>query len=181
MPTPDLTTAKEYALAAADYNYLTFDPPAEFIPVVKFRRRHANAIMPLRATPGAACLDLFACETAHISEAHPTVVVGTGIDIELPPGYVGMVCSRSGLAAKQRLFVVNAPGIIDADYRGEIKVILGMLSADVGWPSYDPITISPGMRIAQLMVLPLPAVSFEETNLLSETERDVGGLGSTGA
>ncbi len=159
---------------------LYYDLPRELTPVVKFHRMTPTAILPKQATVGAACLDLYADEDAHVSEAHPTARVGTGIAIELPEGFVGLVCSRSGLAAKHRLFVLNAPGIIDADYRGEIKVILGRLPLNAAWPTWEGYHIRKGDRIAQLMVLPLPAVSFQETNLLSETGRGAGGFGSTG-
>jgi len=110
----------------------------------------------------------------------PRAVVATGIGIELPPGYVGLVCSRSGLAAKQGIFVLNAPGIIDADYRGEIKVILGLVADDLNWPSLDPVLLRAGTRVAQLMALSLPLMLGLEVNNLSTTERGPGGLGSTG-
>lgn len=148
--------------------------------VVKFRRMSDEAILPTKATPGAAAYDLYAHRGGHLSEVHPYATVGTGIEIELPPGHVGLVCSRSGLAANQRLFVLNAPGIIDEDYRGEIKVILGMLPANAEWPRYDTVMIEPGMRIAQLIVMPLPAVATVAVSELSATLRGANGLGSTG-
>jgi dUTP pyrophosphatase len=106
--------------------------------------------------------------------------IGTGIAIELPPGHVGLLCSRSGLAAKEGLFVVNAPGIIDEDYRGELKVIMGKLAYTPQWPDPDFFSIEPGMRIAQLMIMPLPQLQVEEVGELSTTARGQGGLGSTG-
>lgn len=172
MPTSDLKWD--------DFFFYYYDPPAELRPVVRFKRLTPSAILPVRATAEAACLDLYADSDAHISEAHPTAVVGTGIAIELPPGYVGLVCSRSGLAAKQKVFVLNAPGVIDADYRGEIKVILGRLPVNAAWPTWEGFTIKAGDRIAQLMVLPLPAFHVAEEDNLTSTARGAGGLGSTG-
>jgi len=106
--------------------------------------------------------------------------VGTGIAIELPPGHVGLICSRSGLAAKEGVFVVNAPGIIDEDYRGELKVALGRLPFTPQRPSETIFMIEPGMRIAQLMIMPLPQLAVEETTDLTTTTRGASGFGSTG-
>lgn len=156
------------------------NPPWELYPVVKFRRMSDRARLPTRATPGSACLDLYAHAPVYMNEIQPYATAGTGIEIELPPGYVGLVCSRSGLAAKQRVFVLNSPGVIDADYRGEIKVLLGMLPRDAAWPSLDTLIFNEGDRIAQLMVLPLPAFNVEEVQHLTPTARADGGLGSTG-
>jgi dUTP pyrophosphatase len=100
--------------------------------------------------------------------------------MELPPGYVGLVCSRSGLAAKNGVFVLNAPGVIDEDYRGELKVILGRLAYTPQWPSENYTLVEPGMRIAQLMVMPIPQLAVEEVTHFSTTARGEGGLGSTG-
>ena len=94
---------------------------------------------------------------------------------------MGLVCSRSGLAAKDRAFVLNAPGVIDADYRGEIKVILGHLPDDHAWPNMTPLTYPAGSRIAQLMIMPLPQLQVVEvTEFTTMTDRGAGGLGSTG-
>lgn len=147
---------------------------------LKFRRLTSTATLPTRATAGAACFDLYADDTQALDDMRTRRVIGTGIAVELPPGHVGLVCSRSGLAAKQGLFVVNAPGVIDEDYRGEIKVILGRLAYTPQWPDPDVLLIEKGMRIAQLMVLPLPQLEVVEVSELSTTERGVAGLGSTG-
>ena len=101
-------------------------------------------------------------------------LVGTGIAIALPPGTVGLIHPRSGLAAKHGLSIVNTPGTIDADYRGEIKVCL--LNTD---PT-TPIEITRGMRIAQLVVQKVELVTFSEVDDLDDTERGAGGYGSTG-
>jgi dUTP pyrophosphatase len=147
---------------------------------VKFKRLTESAILPTRATEGAACFDLYANELHIIDDMRTRRTVGTGIAIELPPGHVGLLCSRSGLAAKEGLFVVNAPGIIDEDYRGELKVIVGKLAYTPQWPDPDVFTIAPGMRIAQLMIMALPQLQVEEVGELSTTARGQGGLGSTG-
>jgi dUTP pyrophosphatase len=98
----------------------------------------------------------------------------------LPPGYVGLVCSRSGLASKYGIFVLNAPGVIDEDYRGELKVILGRLPYTPQWPSESYTLVEPGMRIAQLMIMPVTHLPVEEVTDLTTTARGEGGLGSTG-
>lgn len=149
-------------------------------PTVKFLKLTDSAHIPMRATAGAACYDLFAHDTICIDDMRTFKVVGTGIAIELPPGHVGLVCSRSGLAAKHGLFVLNAPGVIDEDYRGEIKVILGRLPYTPQWPSENYTLVEPGMRIAQLMILPVTHLPVIEVTDLTTTARGAGGLGSTG-
>jgi len=147
---------------------------------VKFKRLTPEAHLPMRATEGAACYDLFACQTICIDDMRTFKVVSTGIAIELPPGYVGLVCSRSGLASKHGIFVLNAPGVIDEDYRGELKVILGRLPYTPQWPSETYTLVEPGMRIAQLMILPITHLPIEEVTDLTTTARGEGALGSTG-
>lgn len=155
--------------------------PGEYAPVVRFMKLHWAAQIPQRATIDSACLDLASLEDAWLSEEYPSVVIGTGIAMELPPGYVGLVCSRSGMAAKDQRFVLNAPGVIDADYRGEIKVILGCLPRNSYWPNAEKQLIPAGTRVAQLMILPLPLFTCVEVSTLTGTDRGEGGLGSTGA
>lgn len=150
-------------------------------PTVKFKKLTPEAHLPMKATIGAACYDLFASNTVCLDDMRTCKVIGTGIAIELPPGYVGLVCSRSGLAAKEGVFVLNAPGVIDEDYRGEIKVILGRLPYTPQWPSEQYTMIEPGMRIAQLMIMPVTQLAVEEVTELTTTARGEGGLGSTGA
>lgn len=150
------------------------------LPTVKFKLLAPEARMPTKATAGAACYDLYANDTVCIDDMRTFKVIGTGVAIELPPGYVGLVCSRSGLAAKNGIFVLNAPGVIDEDYRGELKVILGRLAYTPQWPSENYTMVEPGMRIAQLMVMPVPQFAVEEVTYLSTTDRGEGGLGSSG-
>ena len=128
---------------------------------LKFKRLTSTAILPTRATAGAACFDLYADEQQCLDDMRTRRTVGTGIAIELPPGHVGLVCSRSGLAAKEGIHVLNAPGVIDEDYRGEIKIILARQPFSPQWPSPDIVMIESGMRIAQLMILPLPQLTVE--------------------
>lgn len=147
---------------------------------IKFKRLTSTAILPTRATEGAACFDLYADEVHALDDMRTRRTVRTGIAVELPPGYVGLICSRSGLSAKQGIFVVNSPGIIDEDYRGELMVILGRLPYTPQWPHPDQFMVEKGMRVAQLMVQQLPQLEVVEVEDLSTTARGAGGLGSTG-
>lgn len=137
---------------------------------------HGLGALPVRATPDAAGVDLPAAVPA---DAPVTLAPGeralipTGLALALPSGTEGQVRPRSGLAARHGITVLNAPGTIDADYRGEVKVILINLSD-------TPFTITRGERIAQLVVAPVLAIGFEEADALSATERGEGGFGSTG-
>lgn len=149
-------------------------------PTIKFKLLDPDARIPVRATAGAACYDLFANDVVCLDDMRTFKVIGTGVAIELPPGHVGLICSRSGLAAKNGIFVLNAPGVIDEDYRGELKVILGRLPYTPQWPSEDYLLVERGMRIAQLMVLPMPQLAVEEVTQFTTTARGEGGLGSTG-
>lgn len=150
-------------------------------PILKFMKLRPDAILPTKGTSGAAAYDLYAVEPVIFRQNRLVNTVSTGLRIEVPPGHVGLVCSRSGLASNQKIFVVNAPGVIDEDYRGELKVILGMLPTDVAWPSFDATVLQPGSRIAQLMLMPVVQLQIEETVNFSTTERGANGLGSTGA
>ncbi|MDG1571440.1 dUTP diphosphatase [Robiginitalea sp. M366] len=130
--------------------------------------------LPEYQTPQSAGLDL----RAHLEETVELApleraIIPTGLYLELPPGYEAQIRPRSGLAAKQGITVLNSPGTIDADYRGEIGVILVNVSN-------QPVTITHGDRVAQMVVAPFEQVSWEETGALSETERGSGGFGSTG-
>jgi dUTP pyrophosphatase len=142
-------------------------------PVVKFKKLVPEATAPEHKTIGAAGADLYAVESVVISSERPTIV-RTGLALELPAGYEAQVRSRSGLAARG-VFVVNAPGTIDWDYRGEIKVILGLLASEA-----DHYEILEGDRIAQLVIKPVQCVNFTEVSDLNETDRGTGGFGSTG-
>ncbi|STC70598.1 deoxyuridine 5'-triphosphate nucleotidohydrolase [Corynebacterium pilosum] len=129
--------------------------------------------MPRRAHRGDAGVDLYAAEDVTLAPFQRSLV-GTGVALALPLGTVGLVHPRSGLAAKQGLSIVNSPGTIDADYRGEIKVSLINLDPET------PIEITRGMRIAQLLVQKVELCDFTEVEELDETERGTGGHGSTG-
>ena len=130
--------------------------------------------VPAYATPLSAGMDLRACLDAPVTLGPlERTLVPTGLFIALPAGYEAQVRPRSGLAAKHGITVLNTPGTIDADYRGEIKVILVNLSD-------TPFEIVPGERIAQMVVARHERVEWEEAEVLDETERGVGGFGSTG-
>jgi len=132
-----------------------------------------DAVLPARAHDGDAGLDLSACETVTIG-AGERATVATGLAVEIPEGHAGLVVPRSGLALRHGLSIVNAPGVIDAGYRGEVRVIL--LNTD----REQPFTVEPGMRIAQLLVVPALAVDVVELGGLTETVRGEGGFGSSG-
>jgi dUTP pyrophosphatase len=134
----------------------------------------ASLPLPCYATEGSAGLDVMAAIDAPIVIKPLTrMPIPTGIALEIAKGYEGQIRSRSGLAFKHGLFVLNAPGTIDADYRGELIVIM-MNGGDM------PFTIEPGMRIAQLVIAPYTQVTLEETNQFTETMRGTCGFGSTG-
>ena len=141
---------------------------------IKFKKLNANAIIPSYGSAYSAGVDLSACldETVTLPP-HETLIIPTGLAVEIPEKHFGMVCSRSGLAAKNGVVVLNSPGIIDSDYRGEIKLI--MINH-----SQTPFEIQNSMRLAQMIIMPYLQVICQETKTLSETQRGQGGLGSTG-
>jgi dUTP pyrophosphatase len=132
-----------------------------------------DAVLPARAHSGDAGMDLSACETVTIGVGE-RAVVGTGLAVEIPEGHAGLVVPRSGLALRHGLSTVNAPGVIDAGYRGEVRVIL--LNTD----KEHAFTVEPGMRVAQLLVVPVVAVNVVETMALTTSDRGDGGFGSSG-
>ena len=138
-----------------------------------FIRLHDGARTPTRAHDGDAGLDLYAAEDATIGPGE-RLDVGTGIAVEIPPGHAGLVLPRSGLAMRRGIALVNAPGLIDAGYRGELRVLL--LNTD----RTEPFTVEPGDRIAQLVLVRVETEELEEVAELDETARGVGGFGSTG-
>ena len=138
------------------------------------RRLRQDAVVPKRAYAGDAGLDLVACERHELGPGERGVV-GTGIAVAVPEGFAGFVQPRSGLAARHGVSVVNAPGLIDSGYRGEIRVVL--LNTD----RREPFVVEPGMRIAQLVVLPVPELELAEVEELPESERGVRGFGSSRA
>ncbi len=131
------------------------------------------ARLPSRANEGDAGLDLCASEAAVIGPGE-RASVGTGIAVEIPPGHAGLVLPRSGLAARHGIALVNAPGLIDSGYRGEIRVLL--LNTD----REEPFEIEPGDRIAQLLVTTFAEANPVESAALSESARGDGGFGSSG-
>lgn len=136
------------------------------------RRLHDAAVLPSRAYDGDAGLDLAACEEA-VLEPGERAVVGTGLALEIPAGYAGFVQPRSGLAARHGISVVNAPGLIDSGYRGEIRVVL--LNTD----AHDSFAVTPGMRIAQLVIVPVATVDVREVQELAASGRGERGFGSS--
>jgi dUTP pyrophosphatase len=136
------------------------------------RRLREDAVVPERAYAGDAGLDLAACDRFELSPGE-RAVVGTGLAVAIPDGHAGFVQPRSGLAARHGVSVVNAPGLIDSGYRGEIRVVL--LNTDLR----EAFIVEPGMRIAQLVVLPVPELELVETDELPESERGVRGFGSS--
>lgn len=142
---------------------------------IRIRRLHPNAVLPRYARLGDAGMDLVAVESVLLRSSGEQASVATGLAIELPEGFAGLILPRSGLAARHGITVVNSPGLIDSGYRGELKVIL-QKTHHVG----TTFRIAPGDRIAQLVVLPLPAIEFIEAEELERTERGERGFGSTG-
>ncbi len=140
---------------------------------VKVITRSARGL-PAYQTPLAAGMDIRAdLQTPLVLEPLQRAAIPTGLYVELPEGFEMQVRPRSGLAAKHGLTVLNAPGTIDADYRGEVKVILANLSG-------EPFTVEPGERIAQIVVAEYRQVAWEQVEELSETQRGAGGFGATG-
>ena len=141
---------------------------------VRFAKLDARATAPTYGTVAAAGADLYALPDGDVSVAPgETVLVHTGLALEIPVGYMGLVFARSGLASKRGLAPANKVGVIDADYRGEIMVALYNQSDKTQ-------VIASGERVAQLVLVPFLAAEYEESESLSETDRGAGGFGSTG-
>lgn len=141
---------------------------------VAVKKLDARAKLPTYGSAAAAGADLYAlCDGELAIKAGETVLVHTGIAMEIPEGYAGLIYARSGLASKRGLAPANKVGVVDADYRGEIMVALHNHSADTQ-------TVADGERIAQLVIAPFLHVQFDEADSLSDTERGAGGFGSTG-
>ena len=140
---------------------------------MRIKRLSENAIVPTKGSQHAAGYDLYSTETVSI-RPHETALIGTGWAMEFPIGYFGAIYARSGLATKEGLRPANCVGVIDSDYRGEVKVALHNDTNTLK-------TITAGDRIAQLIVMDYFFISdFEEVNVLSDTSRAEGGFGSTG-
>ena len=131
-----------------------------------------QAAVPVRAYDGDAGLDLAACERVELAPGE-RALVPTGLAVAIPDGYAGFVQPRSGLAAKHGVSIVNTPGLVDSGYRGELLV--NLLNTD----RREPFVVEPGMRIAQLVVLPVPEVDLVEVDELPASERGVRGFGSS--
>jgi len=140
------------------------------LPVARLRD---DAVLPAQAYEGDAGLDLAACERVELGPGE-RALVGTGVAVAIPDGHAGLVVPRSGLAVRHGLTIVNAPGLIDSGYRGELKVIL--LNTD----AREPFVVEPGMRIAQLVLVEAASVRLVEVDELPESERGAAGFGSSG-
>jgi dUTP pyrophosphatase len=140
---------------------------------LKVRRLDARALLPTRAYAGDAGLDLYALEERELGPGE-RASIGTGISIQIPPGQAGLVLPRSGLAASHGIAIVNAPGLIDSGYRGEVRVLL--LNTDRS----KAFTVTVGDRIAQLVLVSVETPAVEEVDELALSERGAGGFGSSG-
>jgi dUTP pyrophosphatase len=135
---------------------------------------HGDAVLPSYAHEGDAGADLVSVETCTLSAGGGRALVGTGLSIAIPEGYAGFVLPRSGLASKHGVTCVNAPGLIDAGYRGELRVALVNLDREHDY------VIHPGDRIAQLVIAPVSSVRFASVDELPPAKRGDGGFGSSG-
>ena len=141
---------------------------------VNIKKLNPNATIPTYGSEFAAGCDLYAClDDAVTIEPHQTVLIKTGLALEVPVGYAGLIYARSGLASKRNLAPANKVGVVDADYRGEVMVALHNHGT-------IPQTVEHGERIAQMVIAALPDVEMVEAETLSETDRGAGGFGSTG-
>ena len=142
--------------------------------IVDFKKLHQGAVIPTVATAQSAGMDLYACLDLSLTiEPFERILVPTGFSMALPVGFEAQIRPRSGLAFKEGITVVNAPGTIDADYRGEVKVALINLSS-------KSFIIEHHMRIAQMVIAPFTQAQWQIVETLGETSRSDGGFGSTG-
>lgn len=141
---------------------------------IRIKKLHENAELPQYHTVHAAGMDLAACiDEPIVLEPHGRAIIPTGIAIALPPGYEAQIRGRSGMAAKHGVMPANGVGTIDADYRGEVGVIL-LNTSD------EPFVVEPGMRVAQMVIARYETAELVEVDELDETDRGQGGFGSTG-
>ena len=141
---------------------------------IRVKKLHPNAKMPTYGSDAAVGADLYAClESAVTIQPGEIFWVPTGIALEVPAGCAGLVYARSSMGAKRGLAPANKVGVIDPDYRGEIRVVLLNHSK-------EPQTLQPGERVAQFVITPVLTPSYDEVEELSETDRGAGGFGSTG-
>jgi len=136
------------------------------------KRLHEEAVLPTRAYEGDAGLDLAACERVELAPGR-RAVVSTGLSVAIPDGHAGFVQPRSGLAARHGIAVLNSPGLVDAGYRGELKVVLLNTDAE------EPFVVEPGMRIAQLVIVPVASPKPRDVPELPASERGEKGFGSS--
>ncbi len=142
---------------------------------VRFQKLDSRAVTPHYGSAAAAGADLYAVMDAPLTlQPGQTALVHTGLAVEIPAGFVGLVCARSGLATKRGLAPANKVGVIDADYRGEIMVALHNHSG-------QPQTVDHGERVAQLVLVPYLTADYVEADSLTDTDRGAGGFGSTGS
>ena len=139
---------------------------------LEVKKVRESAVVPARAYAGDAGMDLAACERVELAPG-ARALVPTGLAVAIPDGYAGYVQPRSGLAAKHGISIVNTPGLVDSGYRGELLVNL------VNHDPHEAFIVEPGMRIAQLVILPVPEVELVEVDELPESERGVRGFGSS--
>ncbi|MBE6986683.1 MAG: dUTP diphosphatase [Ruminococcaceae bacterium] len=142
--------------------------------VIRVKKLHPEAILPTYGTEEAAGADLYACleESVTIQPGH-SAFIPTGLALEVPKGCAGLIYARSGMACKRGLAPANKVGVIDSDYRGEIRVVLLNHSGQAQ-------TVQPGERIAQMIITPVLMPAYTETEDLTDTDRGTGGFGSTG-
>ena len=141
---------------------------------IAVKKLRENAVLPTFGSPAAAGADLYACLASPVTVAPgETAFIPTGLAMELPVGYVGLVYARSGLACKRGLAPANKVGVVDSDYRGEINVVLHNHGS-------APQTIENGERVAQLLITPVLQPAYEIAETLTDTARNAGGFGSTG-
>lgn len=142
---------------------------------VKIKKLDERAVVPTRGSEFSAGSDLYAVSDSDtVIDSGETVLIHTGLAVEIPEGYAGLIYARSGLATKRGLAPANKVGVIDADYRGELMVALHN-------HSNTQQTVAPGERVAQLVIAPFLKADFELTDELSDTQRGAGGFGSTGS
>jgi dUTP pyrophosphatase len=146
-------------------------PPA--VPPLAVRRLRPDAVLPVRQHPGDAGLDLHCAEPVRLGPGE-RASVPTGLAVAIPDGHAGIVTPRSGLAARHGLTLVNTPGVVDAGYRGELRVLLLNTDREATFEA------AAGERIAQLLVVPVALPAVEEVAVLDDTPRGQGGFGSTG-
>lgn len=139
---------------------------------IKIKKLDPKAVIPTRGSDAAAGVDLHAPK-ALVLHPNSNGVVSTGLAVEIPDGYFGAIFARSGMATRKGLRPANCVGVIDSDYRGEIKVVLHN-DSDIIRP------VQEGDRVAQLVILPYESIEFDEVDELNDTDRGIGGFGSTG-